>query len=87
MSHAITAYPTRPETTMPSAKGSLMSGGALIVRINGYDGKSTSTNPAGQALFLNYEVEVDLPRAYATKDFDVPAAAAKDLPKGGGPAP
>src|SRR5438309_2110529 len=30
-------------------------GGALIVRINGFDGKSTPDEPLGQPLFLNYE--------------------------------
>jgi hypothetical protein len=62
-------------------------GGALIVRIDGFDGKGAPGNPAGQALFLAYEVEVEVPRADATQDFDVPAAAAKNLPKGGGTPP
>src|SRR5262245_45558262 len=61
--------------------GSATPGGAIIVRVDGFDGNTTSSNLVGQPLFLNYEVRVDLPRDSATKDFDVPASAAKDLPK------
>src|SRR5439155_11684553 len=50
-------------------------GGALLVRIDGFDGKSAAGNPVGQAVFLGYEVEVDVPRENASKDFDVPASA------------
>jgi len=64
-------------------KGAATPGGALIVRIDGFDGQTTATNFVGQPLFLTYEVEVEVPQANATKDFDVPASAAKNLPKGG----
>jgi len=36
---------------------------------------------------LTHEVKVDVPHADATQDFDVPASAAKKLPKGGGEPP
>src|SRR5262245_33323149 len=62
-------------------KGSATAGGPLIVRVDGFDGNTTSSNLVGQPLFLSYEVRVEVPRVSATKDFDVPAAAAKNLPK------
>ena len=68
-------------------KGGATPGGPLIVRIDGYDGQSTGTNPVGQPLFLTYEVEFEAPRADATHDFEVPESAGKNLPKGGGPPP
>jgi hypothetical protein len=62
-------------------------GGALIVQIEGFDGKTTAANRVGKPLFLGYGVKVDVPRANATQDFDVPIAAAKTLPKAGEEAP
>src|SRR5262245_17877587 len=61
--------------------GSATPGGPLIVRVDGFDGNTTSSNLVGQPLFLSYEVRVEVPREPATKDFDVPASAAKNLPK------
>lgn len=57
-----------------------IAGGPTIVRIQGTDG-------AGKRLFLEYKLQVDLPPGTATKDFDVPAAAAKNLPKDTEPPP
>jgi hypothetical protein len=68
-------------------KGRQTPGGALIVRIDGFDGKGTAADPVGQPLFLTFELKVDLPKAQATKDFEVPASAANTLPKGGGERP
>src|SRR5262245_5734038 len=62
-------------------KGSATAGGPLIVRVDGFDGNTTSSNLVGNPLFLSYEVRVEVPRDSATRDFDVPAAAAKNLPK------
>src|SRR5262245_45535519 len=62
-------------------------GGALIVRIDGFDGKTTPGNLVGQPLFLNHEVRLEVSRADAVRDFDVPATAAKTLPAGGGEPP
>src|SRR5262245_52451048 len=61
------------------AKGGATPSGALIVRIDGFDGKATSDDPLGQALFLTHEVLIDLSPKSATQDFDVPASAAKNL--------
>ena len=61
--------------------GSATPGGPLIVRVDGFDGNTTSSNLVGQPLFLSYEVRVEVPRDSATKDFDVPGSAAKNLPK------
>ena len=68
-------------------KGGATPGGPLVVRIDGFDGQSTTSNPVGQPLFLTYEVDFDAPCADSTRDFDVPASAGKNLPKGGGPPP
>ena len=67
--------------------GAPTAGGALIVRIDGFDGKTAPGNLVGQPLFLNHEVHVEVPRTNAAQDFDVPASAAKNLPKGGGEPP
>lgn len=66
------------------SKGAGTPGGPLIVRIDGFDGKSSPGNPIGQALFLSFEFQVDIPAGGGTKDFDVPAKAAQSVPKGGG---
>src|SRR5262245_49265328 len=72
------AYDTRKNGAPPP-------GGALIVRIEGFDGKTTPGTLLGQPLFLNYETRVEAPRADGTQDFAVPVSAAKSLPKGGEP--
>jgi len=54
--------------------------GSNNVRIEGFDS-------AGKMLFV-YTTSVDLPAESSTKDFDVPEAAAANVPKdAGGPAP
>lgn len=61
-------------------------GGAVIVRIEGFDGVSTDPDrPSGKPLFPNYQTAVELPRQNTTRDFDVPAAAAR--PGGAPPVP
>jgi hypothetical protein len=67
--------------------GSPTPGGALIVRIDGFDGKTAPGTLVGQPLFLNYETRIDASRADSTQDFEVPASAAKRLPKDGGEPP
>src|SRR5262245_41607972 len=60
-------------------KGTPAPAGALTVKIEGFDGKTTASNPVGSPLFLGYEVKVEVPSGTATKDFDVPATAARTL--------
>jgi hypothetical protein len=55
----------------------------LIVRIDGFDGKSTPDNPLGAPLFLSYETHIDIAPGNATHNFDIPASAAANLPKAG----
>ena len=74
------AYDTR-------RKGAAASGGALIVRIDGYDGKTSATNLVGQPLFLNYEIQIDASGTHSTKDFVVPVEAGNELPKVSGEPP
>jgi hypothetical protein len=74
------AYDTRD-------RGGATPGGALVVRIDGFDGNTTAGNLVGEPLFLTYEVAVEVPRADGTRDFDVAASAARTLSKGAAPPP
>jgi len=58
------------------------SGGAILVRIEAFDGVSTDPErPAGNPLFPSYQVAVELPRQNTTgKDFDIPAGAVGPQP-------
>jgi len=70
-----------------SKNGQGILGGPTIVRLDGFDGLTTANDPIGKRLFMTHEFLVDLPRQNSTKDFDVPASAAKNLPKGTGDPP
>ena len=59
-------------------------GGPVHVHIEGFDGQRAEDQPFGRALFF-HDVDTELPRATATKDFQVPASAAKNVPKRKGP--
>jgi hypothetical protein len=50
-------------------------GGPHLVRINGLDGHPRPESPDGTSIFTDYSVQVDLPKANTTHDFDVPASA------------
>jgi hypothetical protein len=69
------------DTSAEGGKG--MIGGPMIVAIEGIDttaGAKTDKSGVeihGKALFPKYEMSVDLPKEKTTKDFDVPADAAK----------
>jgi hypothetical protein len=60
------AYDTR------NGRGTL--GGAVIVRIEGFDAEG------GRPIFV-HEEKMDLPKESTTRDFDVPADAAKKAPE------
>lgn len=64
--------------TRQTGKGSR--GGPVHVHIEGFDGQQAEDQPFGRALFF-HDVDTELPRATATKDFQVPASAAKNVPK------
>jgi len=65
--------------TARSRKGT--TGGPVIVRIEGADGVRTDDDhPNGKPLFPTYETTAELPKEPTTKDFDVPASAAKAKP-------
>jgi hypothetical protein len=64
-----------------SAGGMGTIGGAMLVRIEGADGIALDEDrPNGNPLFTFYEVAVEFPKESTTKDFDVPADAAKAQP-------
>jgi hypothetical protein len=48
-------------------------GGPHIVRIEGFDGKPGEELPLGRPLFTDFQQPLDLPKAPATQNFDVPA--------------
>jgi hypothetical protein len=77
------------DTASSGGRGS--SGGAMTVRIEGWDPSQPQKSEKGgesspKALFTPYQTNADLPKEDATKDFDVPAAAAKGPAGGGGKA-
>jgi hypothetical protein len=77
---------TNGQFSTSSGGGKGTAGGPTIVKIEGSDGvKIDDERPKGKALFPYYEMPVDLPKSNSTKDFDVPAAAAKMKPGGGKP--
>lgn len=47
-------------------------GGPYRIRIEGYDGIPSGDNADGAPVFKPYELEIDLPRENAVRDFEVP---------------
>jgi len=65
-----------------AAGGRGVTGGATVVRIQGHKkDPADAISGYGPPLFAEYTTKADLTQAAATKDFDVPAAAAKGMPK------
>ena len=63
------------------AGGQNISGGPMVVKIEGASGaQSTDDNNVPPPLFFPFETTADLPKSNTTKDFDVPAGAAKPKP-------
>lgn len=54
--------------------------GAVVVRIEGFDGKSNPDQPAGNVLFVHQE-RMEVPADSSAKDFVVPDNAPKTLPE------
>jgi hypothetical protein len=52
-------------------------GGAIIVKIEGFDGKSEKPKGVGNPLFSAYEKPMELPNSDSVQSFDVPAGASK----------
>ena len=57
-------------TTAVNGRG--VRGGAYVIRILGYDGKSANEAPLGQPIFNEHEEKRDLPAADSEVNFDVP---------------
>jgi len=62
-------------------------GGAMVVRIEGFDGKSPDPKSVGKPLFVAFELNRDLPRQNSSQDFEVPASAAQGLTPSSNPPP
>jgi hypothetical protein len=62
-------------------QGKSPSPGAVVVRIEGFDGKSNPDQPAGNTIFF-HEERAELPNESIAKDFVVPATAPKTPPEG-----
>jgi hypothetical protein len=52
-------------------------GGPIIVRIEGFDGKTDNPKWFGNRIFAAYDIPADLPKKDSEQSFDVPASAAK----------
>lgn len=59
------------DTAAPGGKGVV--GGAYLARIEGFDGKPGAELPLGRPLFTDFQQSIELPKATATQDFEVPA--------------
>jgi hypothetical protein len=62
-----------------TANGKGITGGATTVMIEGYDGQAAEGQGMGKPIFKPFKSKEDLPSAEGTKDFEVPASAAKGL--------
>lgn len=67
-------------------QGKGAAGGAMIVRIEGFDGQSQADRPMGNAVFT-WSTKVELPKGDAEKDFAIKASEAKKVAKSTGPGP
>ena len=47
-------------------------GGPHVVMITALDGRPTNDSPKGTPMFPAYEMKVDLPKAAATQDLEIP---------------
>jgi len=65
--------------TAKGGKG--VAGGPTVVRIQGFHKEGADASGFGPPLFQEYSTQVDLPQEYSTKDFEVPASAARGVPK------
>ncbi len=54
-------------------------GGAIVIRIEGFDGKSDDPKFPGTPIFVPHQITRDLPKEPTTQTFDVPASAATGL--------
>lgn len=63
------------EYNTAAAGGKPVIGGPHIARIEGFDGKPGEELPVGRPLFTDFRQALDLPKAPATQNFDVPAKA------------
>lgn len=64
-----------------SSTGKGVSGGATVVRIQGFHKEGADDSGFGPPLFGEYTTRVDLPRESSTLDFAVPASAGQSAPK------
>ena len=72
------------DTARSGGKGA--PGGAVRVRITGFRKENADpTSGFGPPMFREYVTTLDVPNQATTKDFDVPAANAKGLPKSAPP--
>jgi hypothetical protein len=57
--------------------GQAHGGGAIVVRIEGFDGQAEGGAFFGTPIFRPYEIKCELPKEESEKNFDVPASAAE----------
>jgi hypothetical protein len=59
--------------------------GAVVLVIDGFDGKAQPEAPYGQPLFVGHKVWVELPKEPTEKNIDVPDSAAAKVPNASAP--
>lgn len=62
-------------------------GGAMVINVEGFDGKSNNPESVGTPIFAPFEIKRELPKQASVQSLEVPASAAKGLiiPTGPGP--
>ena len=65
------------DTSQPGGQGH--SGGAMLIKVEGFDGKSDNPKFPGTPIFKVHEFKRDLPRSSSEENFEVPASAAQDF--------
>ena len=54
-------------------------GGAIVIRIEGFDGKSDNPKFPGTPIFVTHQINRELPKEASVQNLEVPASAATDL--------
>ena len=62
-------------------------GGPIVIRIEGFDGKSSNPESVGTPIFAVHEIKRDLPKESSTQTLEVPKSAAAGLVVPTGPGP
>jgi hypothetical protein len=65
------------DTSKPGGQGH--AGGAMLIKVEGFDGKSDNPQFFGTPIFRVHEFKRELSRGSSVENFEVPASAAEDF--------